>query len=198
MRTLAGDVGGTVSWLDNLGGWEMLLIVLVGLFIFGPDRLPKAIGEGIRMLRQLRSMARNATGDLSKELGTTIELEDLNPQTFIRKHILSEEDERAIRKPLESVYSTLRDDLREVNHTARDVTDAFNAKPKAKNTSKVTPKVTSKVTPKAPPKVVPKQSSSTPEPATVSVQKTPVEPSPPETQQTSSDRSSIHVDFDAT
>lgn len=183
-----------MSWLDNLGGWEMLLIVLVGLFIFGPDRLPKAIGEGIRMLRQLRTMARNATGDLSKELGTTIELEDLNPQTFIRKHILSEEDERAIRKPLESVYSTLRDDLREVNHTARDVTDAFNAKPKAKKTPKVTPKAT----PKAPPKAVPKQSSSAPEPATVSVQKAPVEPSPPETQQTSSDRSSMHVDLDAT
>jgi len=84
--------------LENIGGWELILIILVGLFIFGPDRLPKAISDGVRMLRTLRQMARNATGDLSRELGTQVELEDLNPKTFLRKHLLSEEDERAYRR----------------------------------------------------------------------------------------------------
>ena len=71
--------------LENIGGWELIVIILVGLFIFGPDKLPKAISDGVRMLRQVRNMARNATGDLSRELGTTVELEDLNPKTFLRK-----------------------------------------------------------------------------------------------------------------
>jgi sec-independent protein translocase protein TatB len=94
--------------LENIGGWELILIVLVGLFIFGPDRLPKAISDGVRMLRTLRQMARNATGDLSRELGTQVELEDLNPKTFLRKHLLSEEDERALRKPFQDIYGDVR------------------------------------------------------------------------------------------
>ena len=94
--------------LENIGGWELLLMILVGLFIFGPDKLPKAISDGVKMLRQLRQMARNATGDLSRELGTQVELEDLNPKTFLRKHVLSEEDEAALRKPLQGVYDDLR------------------------------------------------------------------------------------------
>jgi sec-independent protein translocase protein TatB len=94
--------------LENIGGWELIVIVLVGLFIFGPDKLPKAIGDGLRMLRTVRNMARNATGDLSRELGTTVELEDLNPKTFLRKHLLSEEDEAALRKPLQDIYNDAR------------------------------------------------------------------------------------------
>jgi sec-independent protein translocase protein TatB len=94
--------------LDNIGGWELIVIVLVGLFIFGPDKLPKAISDGVRMLRQLRQLARNATGDLSRELGTNIELEDLHPKTFLRKHLLSEEDEAALRKPLQDVLTDVR------------------------------------------------------------------------------------------
>jgi sec-independent protein translocase protein TatB len=60
------------------------------------------------MLRQLREMARNATGDLSRELGTDIQLEDLNPKTFLRKHVLSEDDEAALRRPLQGIYDDLR------------------------------------------------------------------------------------------
>ncbi|MBT8227675.1 MAG: preprotein translocase subunit TatB [Dactylosporangium sp.] len=115
--------------MENLGGWELLLIVLLGLFIFGPDRLPKAISDGVKMLRQVRGMARNATSDLSKELGTDIELEDLRPRTFLRKHLLSEEDELALRKPLESAYGSLRSDLQKVSDSVTDVATAINEKP---------------------------------------------------------------------
>jgi sec-independent protein translocase protein TatB len=95
-----------------------MTLILIGLFIFGPERLPKAISDGLRMLRQLRDMARNASADLSREMGTTVQLEDLNPKTFLRKHLLSEEDERALRRPLESVYRDLRDASDTVAETA--------------------------------------------------------------------------------
>src|SRR3954454_20526519 len=93
---------------ENIGAPEFIVIVLIGLFIFGPDRLPKAISDGLRMLRTVRQMARNATGDLSRELGTDIQLEDLHPKTFLRKHLLSEEDEAALRKPLQGIYDDLK------------------------------------------------------------------------------------------
>jgi sec-independent protein translocase protein TatB len=122
--------------LENIGGWELIVIVLVGLFIFGPDRLPKAISDGIRMLRQVRQMARNATGDLSRELGTTVELEDLNPKTFLRKHLLSEEDEQALRKPLQGIYDevrgvadTVKQDAQQITDTAKDAAKTATARP---------------------------------------------------------------------
>ncbi|GAB3869378.1 twin-arginine translocase TatA/TatE family subunit [Dactylosporangium cerinum] len=94
--------------LENLGGWEFIVIILVGLFIFGPDRLPKAISDGMRMLRNVRQMARNATGDLSRELGTDIQLEDLHPKAFLRKHLLSEADEAALRRPLQDIMGEVK------------------------------------------------------------------------------------------
>ncbi len=94
--------------LENIGSWELITILLLAFFIFGPDRLPKLIADGVRMLRQLRNLARNATGDLSRELGHDIQLDDLNPKTFVRKHLLSEADEAALRKPLTDLYTEAR------------------------------------------------------------------------------------------
>ncbi|MEU5938528.1 preprotein translocase subunit TatB [Micromonospora sp. NPDC047548] len=109
--------------LDNLNWWEIGALLLLALLIFG-DRLPNVINDGLRMVRNLRGMARNATGDLSRELGTDIQLEDLHPKAFIRKHLLSEEDEQAIRKPLQGVYDNLRADVTGVHNELKDVADA--------------------------------------------------------------------------
>ena len=94
--------------LGNLGGWEILCLVLLALFIFGPERLPKAIGDGLRILRKVRQMARNATADLSRELGTDVTLEDLHPKTFIRKHLLSDEEQDALRRPFDDLAKDVR------------------------------------------------------------------------------------------
>ncbi|WP_229402745.1 preprotein translocase subunit TatB [Micromonospora okii] len=114
---------------ENLNWWEIGALLLLALLIFG-DRLPAVIGDGLRMIRNLRSMARNATTDLSRELGTDIQLEDLHPKAFIRKHLLSEEEEQAIRKPLQGVYDNLRADVTGVHDELKDVAAA--ADPRAK------------------------------------------------------------------
>jgi sec-independent protein translocase protein TatB len=95
---------------ENLNWWEIGALLLLALLIFG-ERLPKVIGDGLRMLRGLRAMAQNATSDLSRELGTDIQLQDLHPKAFIRKHLLSEEDEAAIRKPLQGLFDDVKQDL---------------------------------------------------------------------------------------
>ncbi|HEX6683235.1 MAG TPA: hypothetical protein VF062_10585 [Candidatus Limnocylindrales bacterium] len=102
---------------ENLNGWEIAGLLLLALLIFG-ERLPKVISDGMRMLRNLRSMATNATGDLSRELGTDIKLEDLNPKTFVRKHLLSEEDEAALRKPLQNLYEDVKSDMNTLKDSA--------------------------------------------------------------------------------
>src|SRR5215475_8755672 len=106
--------------------WKIIILLLLGIFIFGPDKLPKAIADGVKMLRTLREMARNATGDLSRELGTDIQLEDLNPKTLIRKHLLSEEDERALRKPIEDLYKDVKTDLTGMHGDLKSVADTVS------------------------------------------------------------------------
>jgi len=103
--------------LENLNGWEIGALLLLALLIFG-ERLPKVIADGMRMLRNLRAMATNATGDLSRELGTDIRLEDLNPKTFVRKHLLSEEDEAALRRPLQNLYEDVKSDVSHLKNAA--------------------------------------------------------------------------------
>ncbi len=109
----------------GINGWEMLVLLLLAMFIFGPDRLPKAISDGVRMVRNLRDLARNATTDLNRELGTDLALEDLNPKTLLRKHILSEDDERALRAPIEELYHGVRRDITgardDMTQTVRDL-----------------------------------------------------------------------------
>ncbi|WP_428962083.1 Sec-independent protein translocase family protein [Micromonospora fluostatini] len=108
---------------ENLNWWEIGALLLLALLIFG-DRLPQVISDGLRMVRNLRNMASTATTDLSRELGTDIKLEDLHPKAFIRKHLISEEDEQAIRKPLQTVYDDLRADVTGVHNELKEVASA--------------------------------------------------------------------------
>ena len=112
---------------ENLNWWEIGVIVLVALLIFG-DQLPKVIGDGLRMLRGLRAMAQNATNDLSRELGTDIQLQDLHPKAFIRKHLLSEEDEASLRKPLQGLFDDVKSDLSGVKADLNEVAAAADLK----------------------------------------------------------------------
>ena len=109
---------------ENLGWMELALLALVGLFVFGPERLPKVIADAARLLRTVRQMARNATSEIREELGTDIELEDLHPKAFVRKHLLSEDDEEALRRPLQDAWR----DFEEIKHVD-EVTEAHAQHP---------------------------------------------------------------------
>ena len=70
----------------NIGWSELVLLGVVGLVIFGPDRLPKAAADAVRMLRQLRTMARGAAADLKAELGpemAELDLASLHPRRIV-------------------------------------------------------------------------------------------------------------------
>jgi sec-independent protein translocase protein TatB len=101
--------------------------LLLALLIFG-ERLPKVIGDGMRMLRGLRAMAQNATSDLNRELGTDLQLQDLHPKAFIRKHLLSEEEEDALRKPLQGLFEDVKSDLSGVKSDLSQVAAAADIK----------------------------------------------------------------------
>ena len=79
----------------DLSMWKLLVLGVIALIVFGPDRLPQLARDAGRTLRQLREMAQAARTELKSELGDTVgdfDFADLNPRTFVRKHLLDDLD----------------------------------------------------------------------------------------------------------
>lgn len=116
--------------MGNLNAWEIIVLVLLALFLLGPERLPKVVGDAVRLLRRLRAMARDATEGLSRELGTQVTLEDLHPKTFIRKHVFSDEEQAALRRPLEDLSRNLRGIESDIRRAGSDMRGAVESGPR--------------------------------------------------------------------
>jgi len=72
---------------------KLLVLGVVALVIFGPERLPAMAAQAGRALRELRRMAEGAKAELQENLGpefSQFDLADLNPKHFVRKHFLDE------------------------------------------------------------------------------------------------------------
>jgi len=115
--------------VGNLNAWEIIVLVLLALFLLGPERLPKLVGDAVRLLRRLRAMARDATDGLSRELGTQVTLEDLHPKTFIRKHVFSDEEQAALRRPLEDLSRNLRGIESDIRRAGSDIRGSIESSP---------------------------------------------------------------------
>lgn len=72
----------------NVGLGEMLLLAVLGLLVFGPDRLPAAVSKATATIRQLRDMAATARNQITEAAGVDEEqaskalndLRDLHPR----------------------------------------------------------------------------------------------------------------------
>jgi sec-independent protein translocase protein TatB len=87
----------------NVGWGEMLVLVIAGLVILGPERLPGAIRWTSDALRQARDYISGATSQLRDDLGPEFEdlrepLSELNklrgmtPRAALTKHLLDGDD----------------------------------------------------------------------------------------------------------
>lgn len=95
----------------GLSWGQIAIIVLVGVFVLGPERIPTAVTWVLTMLRKARTMAAGAQAELRREIGPEIEelrrqvadlqslkeiqelrnLRDLHPKRLIGKNILGDE-----------------------------------------------------------------------------------------------------------
>lgn len=87
----------------NIGWGEMLVLVIAGLVILGPERLPGAIRWTSGALRQVRDYVSGATSQLREDLGPEFEdlrqplaelqkLRGMTPRAAIAKHLLDGDD----------------------------------------------------------------------------------------------------------
>jgi len=83
----------------GIGGAEWLILMVAGLFILGPERLPSAAVWLARTVKQVQAYATGAREQLKTELGPEFDelrkpladlqqLRGFNPRTAITKHLL--------------------------------------------------------------------------------------------------------------
>ena len=87
---------------------KIAVLLVLAVVIFGPDQLPKVAAQAGRALRELRRMADGARRDLQEGLGPEFgefDIADLNPRTFVRKHLLDEFDGDPVVSEPESPYA---------------------------------------------------------------------------------------------
>lgn len=88
---------------DSIGWAEILIIVVAGLFILGPERLPSAAAWLGRNVRKVREYASGAREQLRSEMGDDFEelrkpLQDLqqlrnfDPRRAVTKHLFDDID----------------------------------------------------------------------------------------------------------
>ncbi len=87
----------------NIGWGEMMVLVIAGLVILGPERLPGAIRWTSGALRQARDYVSGATTQLRQDLGPEFDdlreplselqkLRGMTPRAALTKHLLDGDD----------------------------------------------------------------------------------------------------------
>ena len=74
---------------------DLLVIAVLAVLLFGPDKLPEFVRSATALLRKVRDFSEQAKADVRAELGPDFkdfEFEDLHPRTFVRKQLLGNDD----------------------------------------------------------------------------------------------------------
>jgi sec-independent protein translocase protein TatB len=88
---------------SSVGWGEIAILMIAGLVILGPERLPGAVTWAMKSVRQVRNYATGATAQLKEDLGPDFddlrkplaelnELRGMTPKSVITKHLLNGDD----------------------------------------------------------------------------------------------------------
>jgi sec-independent protein translocase protein TatB len=106
----------------DIGAPEFVLLIVIAVILFGPERLPELARKAARVVRYIRLMADNAQQQLRNELGPgfeDVDVRDLNPKTFIQKHLMEDPAIQDVKAEVDAATSAARS-------ASDDVTDAVN------------------------------------------------------------------------
>jgi len=79
----------------DVGVPEFLVLAMIAIIVFGPDKLPGMARKAAKAISYVRQMAGTAQNQLKSELGPEfddLDFRDLNPKTFVQKHLFSDVD----------------------------------------------------------------------------------------------------------
>lgn len=117
-----------VPMIIDINGPEFLILLVLAIVLFGPEKLPELIRKAARLLRYVRTMAGSAQQQLGRELGPDFEnldFRDLNPKAFVTKHLLEGVDPIVadVKRELSDVGGTVRGGIDDVAGAIESVKD---------------------------------------------------------------------------
>ncbi len=95
----------------NIGSWELIVLGVAALMIFGPGKLPEVAGQLGKAVRDFRRMTADLTGEFEK---TISEVEDVKKD--VKKTVGG--NVSSMRSQVNSVTSSVKKDLADVSATA--------------------------------------------------------------------------------
>lgn len=118
---------------------EFVLLLVLAVVVFGPEKLPDMSRKAARVFVYLRDVANSAQTQLRSELGpeySDLELKDLHPKTFVAKHMRAEVDaieqtKRDLKSAQDQVKDTAALATSQASETQDDAKAALTAKPSA-------------------------------------------------------------------
>ncbi|WNV76608.1 twin-arginine translocase TatA/TatE family subunit [Geodermatophilus sp. DSM 44513] len=96
---------------DSIGWGEIIVLALLALFIFGPERLPDLAKEAAAGLKKLRTALTGVRAQVDESLGDDfaglrdLDLRQYHPRTFIKNQLLTD-DEDGPRRPSGATAAT--------------------------------------------------------------------------------------------
>ncbi len=113
----------------GMGIQELVIIAIVGLIIFGPDRLPELAGQAGKLLRDARRMTTDLQGEFEREAGVNVR--ELRSQV--------DREISGIKGELGGATSTLQKEVNSAKRTAQSAASSANKSgAKATTTAKST------------------------------------------------------------
>lgn len=103
-----------------MGMWELVVVLIVGLVVLGPERLPVAIRTVSRWIKTIKSLANSVKAEVNEEL---------------RVHELHQNLKKAEQQGMQDLNPALKDSVDELQKAADSVTHSYK-----QNTSDLTKK----------------------------------------------------------
>jgi len=101
----------------DIGFWELVLVALVALLVFGPERMPSLVREVFTVIRKLQHLLNSARNEINREL----ELQELKQTLDEQKRLL----DASLREPLDKCVSR---SIRSPGTVIRETMKNMNAK----------------------------------------------------------------------
>lgn len=93
-----------------MGMWELIVVLIVGLLVLGPDRLPVAVRTVSRWIKTIKSLANSVKAEVNEEL---------------RVHELHQNLKKAEEQSMKDLSPALQDSLDELKGAADSVTHSY-------------------------------------------------------------------------
>lgn len=111
----------------NFNASEIVILVILAVIIFGPEKLPGLARKAARVFNYVRNIANDAQGRLREELGpefADLNLADLNPKSLVASTLLD-----PVTAEVTEVTKTVADTAKNVGVTINGVEEAPDEEP---------------------------------------------------------------------